>query len=387
MNKDYENFNRDYTNPGNRSRVDSNFNNILNSYKKSDDEKGCSCCGCSCLSIIIFYICLNIFLGCLAYFIWSMGIDDETKDKIKDKIQNNEYFREKLYFIEKIINDNKNKTTSQNTKKESIQKKSSQSIVKKEPVKQEKYKLPPQQKTLPNMYSNPSEDKEWEEAYRYIKNGELVNLFEYVKRTGRDLSKMYYKGEPGVRIAVAYDQYEIVKYMVLSFDCTKLVDKVKKRNALHFAALKGNTKIIELLLQNGFDVDFADSNGETPLFFSITNPFPDSVILLLKNGANPNIQNNNGVTPLHFAIKKSNILAMKYLMKAGADPNKPDKSLNTPMHYISVYSKNYKTLDVFYDYWNKLDLNAKNKDGKTPRNICYWDYFDYYKNEFREKFH
>ena len=54
MNKDYENFNRDYTNPGNRSRVDSNFNNILNSYKKSDDEKGC-------LSIIIFYICLNIY--------------------------------------------------------------------------------------------------------------------------------------------------------------------------------------------------------------------------------------------------------------------------------------------------------------------------------------
>lgn len=382
MNKDYENFNRDYTNPGNRSRVDSNFNNILNSYKKSDDEKGCSCCGCSCLSIIIFYICLNILLGCLAYFIWSMGIDDETKEKIR----NNEYFKEKLYFIEKIINDNKNKTTSQNSKKESIQKKSSQSIVKKEPVKQEKYKLPPQ-KTLPNMYRNPSEDKEWEEAYRYIKNGELVNLFEYVKRTGRDLSKMYYKGETGVSIAVENEQYEIIKYMVLSFDCTKSVDKHKKRTALHSAALIGNTKIIELLLQNGFDVDFADSDGETPLFFAITNPFPDSVILLLKNGANPNVQNKDGITPLHFAIKKSNVLAMEYLMKAGADPNKPDKSLNTPMHYISCYSKNYKTLDVFYDYWKKLDLNAKNKDGKTPRNICYWDYFDYYEHEFRKKFY
>ncbi|MBP5467997.1 MAG: ankyrin repeat domain-containing protein [Candidatus Riflebacteria bacterium] len=386
MNKDYENFNRDYTNLGNSNKVDSNFNNILNSYKKSDDEKGCSCCGCSCLSIFIFYICLNILLGCLTYFIWSMGIDDETKNKIKDEIENNEYFREKLYLIEKLIKDNKNKTTSQNSKKESIQKKTRQNIVKKEPVKQEKYKSPSQQ-TLPNKFSNPSEDKEWEEAYRYIKNGQLVNLFDYVKRTGRDLSKMYYKGEPGVCIAVQYEQYEIVKYMVLSFDCTKLADKDKKRNALHYASLKGNTKIIELLLQNGFDVDSTDSDGNTPLFYSITYPFPDSVILLLEKGSNPNIQNKDGTTPLHFAIKKSNVLAMEYLMKAGADPNKPDKSLNTPMHYISLYSKNYKTLDVFYDYWKKLDLNAKNKDGKTPRNISYWDYFDYYEHEFRKKFH
>ena len=135
---------------------------------------------------------------------------------------------------------------------------------------------------------------------------------------------MYYKGEPGVCIAVQYEQYEIVKYMVLSFDCTKLADKDKKRNALHYASLKGNTKIIELLLQNGFDVDSTDSDGNTPLFYSITYPFPDSVILLLEKGSNPNIQNKDGTTPLHFAIKKSNVLAMEYLMKAGADPNKPD---------------------------------------------------------------
>ena len=382
MNKDYKNINKDYTRPGNKNRVDSNFNNILNSYNKSEDEKGCSCCGCSCLSIVIFIICLSILLGCFAYFIWSMGIDED----IKNKIQNNEFLKEKIPFLEKIINGSKNQTTSQNTKKESIQKKTIPTIVKQDPIK----KIKPNSNTsntLPAKYNNPSEDKEWEEAYRYIKNGELVNLFDYVKRTGRDLSKMYYKGEPGVRIAVANDQYEIVKYMVLSFDCTKSINKNTKRNALHFAALKGNTKIIELLLQNGFDVNSTDSDGDTPLFFAITCPFPDSVILLLKKGANPNIQNKDGITPLHFAIKKSNVLAMKYLMEAGADPNKPDKSLNTPMHYISVYSRNYKTLDVFYDYWKKLDLNAKNKDGKTPRNICYWDYFDYYENDFRKKFH
>lgn len=381
MNKDYKNLNKDYS-LRNKNRVDSNFNNILNSHKKSEDDKGCSCCGCSCLSIVIFTICLSILLGCIAYFIWSMGIDED----IKNKIQNNEFLKEKLGFIENIINDFKNKKTSQNTKKESIQKKTIPTIVKQDPIK----KIKPNSNTsntLPAKYNNPSEDKEWEEAYRYIKNGELVNLFDYVKRTGRDLSKMYYKGEPGVRIAVANDQYEIVKYMVLSFDCTKSINKNTKRNALHFAALKGNTKIIELLLQNGFDVNSTDSDGDTPLFFSITCPFPDSVILLLKKGANPNIQNKDGITPLHLAIKKSNVLAMKYLMEAGADPNKPDKSLNTPMHYISVYSRNYKTLDVFYDYWKKLDLNAKNKDGKTPRNICYWDYFDYYENDFRKKFH
>ena len=112
MNKDYENLNKDYS-LRNKNRVDSNFNNILNSHKKSEDDKGCSCCGCSCLSIVIFTICLSILLGCIAYFIWSMDIDED----IKNKIQNNEFLKEKLDFIENIINDFKNKTTSQNTKK------------------------------------------------------------------------------------------------------------------------------------------------------------------------------------------------------------------------------------------------------------------------------
>ena len=94
------------------------------------------------------------------------------------------------------------------------------------------------------------EDKEWEEANGFIINDQLNKLIE-IEKNGKDLSKMYYKGEPAICIAVNYNKIDIVKHLINKYDCKKLVDRFNGRNALHYAAISFETKIemLKCLLQ------------------------------------------------------------------------------------------------------------------------------------------
>jgi len=57
------------------------------------------------------------------------------------------------------------------------------------------------------------------------------------------------------------------------------------RTCLHYAAWMGNSKIIDLLVENGAEIDPKDSDGETPLRLAIQWQRYSSITLLLKFGA------------------------------------------------------------------------------------------------------
>lgn len=70
---------------------------------------------------------------------------------------------------------------------------------------------------------------------------------------------------------------------------------------LHEAALEGHVDVVEILLQNGADINAqADENGyyETPLMDAAENKHEETVQLLISKGANPNIYNIDGFTAL-----------------------------------------------------------------------------------------
>lgn len=60
---------------------------------------------------------------------------------------------------------------------------------------------------------------------------------------------------------------------------------------MHHAAQSGHSKIVEMLLEAGCDINALDKNKWTPLMNACYWANEDAALVLLKAGADPNIRN------------------------------------------------------------------------------------------------
>lgn len=91
------------------------------------------------------------------------------------------------------------------------------------------------------------------------------------------------------------------------------------KTALHFAALNNHTRVIELLLASGADLEFQDDQKCTPLHLACKRIHIESVALLLTNGANIYAEDFRQWTPLHYAAYNGSKKVCNYLLKWEAD--------------------------------------------------------------------
>jgi len=84
-----------------------------------------------------------------------------------------------------------------------------------------------------------------------------------------------------------------------------------KRTALHFAAAKGYSEVVEILLRHGADPNQKDQLGNTALHLAACTNHVPVVTLLLRAGTDLTTLDNNGRTPLQLAQAKLKILQKK----------------------------------------------------------------------------
>lgn len=111
---------------------------------------------------------------------------------------------------------------------------------------------------------------------------------------------------------------------------------------LTIAAEKGNTKITELLLENGANVNLSNK----PLATAIEHGFESIVEKFLAHGANVNAQDSLGESSLSVAAYKGNEKIVAKLIANGANVNhEVSFSLNEVVFMWSVYRllRNIKT--------------------------------------------
>ena len=102
-----------------------------------------------------------------------------------------------------------------------------------------------------------------------------------------------------------------------------------------------NSKLFDLLLEYGADINGTNSLGVSPLHLSISNPDCENYYMQIMTHPKTNInqQNNRGETPLLYCLtRKKNkypnrTLAriVRELITAGADPKRSDKKGLTPL--------------------------------------------------------
>ena len=82
---------------------------------------------------------------------------------------------------------------------------------------------------------------------------------------------------------------------------------------LHYAASKGHTEMMRLLIDNDAYIDSESPNGTTPLMMAAYYATPKAVKLMLEEGADPNLQNKDGQTALDMALSKDKKLSAQYI--------------------------------------------------------------------------
>lgn len=100
---------------------------------------------------------------------------------------------------------------------------------------------------------------------------------------------------------------------------------VEQDGPLHLAARNDLDEMIELLIDNGYDVNAQGNRGNTPLHYAIEAKALRSLLTLVEHKADPLIWNKDGITP-QMAAQALRVRAITDLMKRAIqerDPRRP----------------------------------------------------------------
>ena len=84
------------------------------------------------------------------------------------------------------------------------------------------------------------------------------------------------------------------------------------------AARFGSTKVAEVLIANGADIEAKDKWNYQPIHWAAYHDRPEIIELLIANGADVNTKTSLGETPLELAMPRKNTAAIEVLKKHGA---------------------------------------------------------------------
>src|SRR5436190_10264426 len=225
------------------------------------------------------------------------------------------------------------------------------------------------------------------EIHEAAELGDLEKVKAYLSQDPKQIDLVDAKGRTVLDRAARSGKHDVVEFLLASGATEDIygavivghVDKVaaflkqdkKLVNArdsggkapLHWAALYGQKKVMELLLAEKADVNLLDGDGFTPLHWATTFNKRDAVELLLANKANMNIKvEKYGWTPLRLAVIHGHMAAAEALLNGGADPNAKDDE-NIPLLHQAIIRGKKEMVELLLD--KKADLNTKDSAGET----------------------
>ncbi|XP_048046422.1 ankyrin repeat domain-containing protein 66 isoform X3 [Megalobrama amblycephala] len=151
---------------------------------------------------------------------------------------------------------------------------------------------------------------------------------------------------------------------------------------LHQAAAAGDYDLVEDIVKkkscdpNQKDLDW---NKKTPLHWAASRGQTEMVRILIENGARACLRTDNGWTPAHFAAESGRLAVLRLLHSLHAPVDKEDTSGDKPVRIAEIYghedcvhflekaeieSRNYRQMEKL----NGLPLDDTDEEWEQERN-------------------
>ena len=149
------------------------------------------------------------------------------------------------------------------------------------------------------------------EFHKACINGDLKKVTNILSRR-EEIDVKQLDKEYTLEKAVLYGYPEIVELLL------KIGVNANQKHSglrpLHYACDIGNLKIVEILLENGADIDaIVEGANRTPLDIAVWREKTSVTRLLLENGCKTNIRDSQGQTTLECALKEGYLDGVKQL--------------------------------------------------------------------------
>ena len=171
-----------------------------------------------------------------------------------------------------------------------------------------------------------------------IMNGH-TDIVDLLLRKGSSIGDDYWGWTP-LHLATQKGYTGVVELLLSSGASTEVKDRLSGTTLLHGAAEYGHTGMVELLLnfRQGASIEARNNLGYTPLHFAASKGHTVVVGLLLEKGASINAKDGFDSTPLHNAAINGHTSTVKLLLEKGASPEAKNKINKIPLHYAEKYN-------------------------------------------------
>ena len=133
---------------------------------------------------------------------------------------------------------------------------------------------------------------------------------------------------------------------------------------LIIAAESGNLSLVQLLVEQGIDIDISTIFGDySSLYIAAQNGHLTVVQYLVEQGADKDRPNVLGASPIYAATYHGHLPVVKYLLEQGADKAKTTDIGDSPLHIASARGHLSTTK---YLVQQGADKNMANTDGLSP---------------------
>ena len=160
---------------------------------------------------------------------------------------------------------------------------------------------------------------------------------------GADPAKLNSEHVLPIHLAAVSGNEDIVKFLLAQNTDPDLLDNPEIR--LLECAVSGGHRTVELVLEQGFDLDAPYKQGRTPLSRAVWLSKVPMVKLLLEHGAHPNVGVLRDASPLYIASQLGNLEILRLLLEKGAGVTAVDDYGQTPL-YVAAANGHTKIVEA-----------------------------------------